>query len=64
MNGESRDGYGDRDRGRRSAVSVHNEVIEVMQEEGIDISDRTPREITPADLEDADYVVTMGCSVD
>lgn len=46
------------------ANSVHDEVVEVMQEEGIDISDRTPQEITPADVEDADYVVTMGCSVD
>lgn len=46
------------------ADSVHDEVVAVMQEEGIDISDRTPREITPADIEHADYVVTMGCSVD
>lgn len=46
------------------ADSVHDEVVEVMQEDGIDISGRTPREITPADIEDADYVVTMGCSVD
>ena len=46
------------------ANSVHDEVVEVMREVGIDISDRTPREITPADIEDADYVVTMGCSVE
>ena len=50
--------------GVNPATSVHDEVVEVMQEEGIDISDRTPREITPADIEDADYVVTMGCSVE
>lgn len=46
------------------ADSVHDEVVEVMQEEGIDLSGRTPREITPPDIEDADYVVTMGCSVE
>lgn len=46
------------------ADSVHDEVIEVMEEEGIDISDRTPREIRPTNVEDADYVVTMGCSVE
>ena len=43
---------------------VHEEVIEVLAEEGIDISDRTPRKIRPEDIADADYVVTMGCSVD
>lgn len=46
------------------ATSVHDEVVEVMEEEGIDVSDRTPRGITSADIEDADYVVTMGCSVE
>lgn len=43
---------------------VHDEVIEVMAEQGIDISDRRPRAITPEDIEDVDHVVTMGCSVD
>ena len=46
------------------AESVHDEVIEAMQEIGIDISDRTPREITPEDIADVDHVVTMGCSVE
>lgn len=46
------------------ADSVHDEVVEAMQEIGIDISDRTPREITPEDIEDVDHVVTMGCSVE
>ncbi|USZ73505.1 low molecular weight phosphatase family protein [Natronosalvus halobius] len=46
------------------ADSVHDDVIEALQEEGIDISDRKPREITPADIEDATHVVTMGCSVE
>lgn len=43
---------------------VHDDVIEVLREEGIDIGDRTPRRITAADIADAEYVVTMGCSVD
>ena len=46
------------------ATSVHDEVVEVMAEDGIDVGNRTPREVTPADIEDADYVITMGCSVD
>lgn len=50
--------------GVNPADSVHDEVVEVMQEDSIDISGRTLREITPTDIEDADYVVTMGCSVE
>jgi protein-tyrosine-phosphatase len=46
------------------ADSVHDDVIEALDEEGIDISDRAPRAISPEDVEDADYVVTMGCSVE
>lgn len=46
------------------AESVHDEVVEALQEVGIDISDRTPRQITPDDIEDVKYVVTMGCSVE
>lgn len=46
------------------ADSIHDDVIEALREEGIDISDREPREITPADIEDATHVVTMGCSVE
>lgn len=49
--------------GVNPADSVHDDVIEALQEDGIDISDREPREITPADIEDATHVVTMGCSV-
>jgi len=43
---------------------VHNDVVEVLREETIDIGDRTPRRITAADVADADYIITMGCSVD
>ncbi|QLG61248.1 arsenate-mycothiol transferase ArsC [Halorarum salinum] len=50
--------------GTDPAERVHDSVVEVMGEEGIDVSDRKPRQITPEDVEDVDYVVTMGCSVD
>ena len=46
------------------ADGVHEEVVEALGEEGIDISDRAPRQISPDDIAGADYVVTMGCSVD
>ncbi len=50
--------------GTQPADSVHNVVVEVMQEHGIDLSDRTPREITHEDLQDCNYVITMGCSAE
>jgi arsenate reductase (thioredoxin) len=40
---------------------VHPEVIEVMNELGIDLSDRKPRQLTRELAEQADVVVTMGC---
>ncbi|MFB6296824.1 MAG: low molecular weight phosphatase family protein [Halobacteriales archaeon] len=48
--------------GTDPADHVHEVVIEAMREEGVDLSDRTPREITTAELESCDYVATMGCS--
>jgi protein-tyrosine-phosphatase len=50
--------------GTDPADHVHEEVVEVMREAGIDIDGREPREIVPEDIGDVDYVVTMGCSVD
>src|SRR6478609_7498589 len=55
--------------GRHAALSagttpgdrVHPEVVEVMRELGIDLSDRTPRALTRELAEQADVVVTMGC---
>ena len=41
--------------------SVHPEVVEVMREIGIDLSDRTPQRLTPELAEQADVLVTMGC---
>ena len=37
--------------GTQPADHVHDEVVEVMGEEGVDLSDRTPREITTGELE-------------
>jgi arsenate reductase len=55
--------------GRHSAISagttpgqhVHPEVVEVMRELGIDLSDRMPQMLTRELAEQADVVVTMGC---
>jgi arsenate reductase (thioredoxin) len=55
--------------GRHSARSagttpgerVHPEVVEVMNELGIDLGDRIPRRLSTEDAEWADVVVTMGC---
>jgi protein-tyrosine-phosphatase len=48
--------------GTDPAEEVHDVVREVMAEEGFDLSDRAPREVTTAELESCDYVATMGCS--
>jgi arsenate reductase (thioredoxin) len=55
--------------GRHTALSagttpgerVHPEVVEVMRELDIDVSDRVPRALTRELAEQADVVVTMGC---
>ncbi|CAI50826.1 arsenate reductase (glutaredoxin) (plasmid) [Natronomonas pharaonis DSM 2160] len=48
--------------GTAPAESVHNIVIRVMEEVDIDIAERSPQKITPAELEQCDVVATMGCS--
>jgi protein-tyrosine-phosphatase len=48
--------------GTHPADHVHDEVIDVMEEVGFDLSDRTSREITLDELRSCDYVATMGCS--
>jgi arsenate reductase (thioredoxin) len=55
--------------GRHSALSagtapgehVHPEVVAVMRELGIDLSDRIPHGLTVELAQQADVVVTMGC---
>lgn len=48
--------------GTHPADYVHEQVIEVMREEGFDLSERTPRKITSEELRSCEYVATMGCS--
>jgi protein-tyrosine-phosphatase len=43
------------------AGQVHPQVVEVMDELGIDLSDRRPQRLTHELAERADVVVTMGC---
>jgi arsenate reductase len=50
-----------RSAGSTPAERVHENVVAVLAELGIDISGRIPRGITQADAEWADVVVTMGC---
>ena len=50
-----------RSAGTEPGERVHPEVVEVMTELGIDLAGRMPRELTTADAEWADVVVTMGC---
>jgi arsenate reductase (thioredoxin) len=47
--------------GTTPADRVHPEVVEVMREIGIDLTDRTPVRLTLELAEKADVVVTMGC---
>ncbi len=48
--------------GTHPAEHVHDVVVEAMAEKGIDLSNRTPREISHEDLRSCDHVATMGCS--
>ena len=47
--------------GTTPAARVHPEVIAVMRELGIELSDRVPQLLTHELAERADLVVTMGC---
>jgi arsenate reductase (thioredoxin) len=47
--------------GTAPAERVHPEVVAVMRELGLDVSDRVPRKLTRELAEQADVVVTMGC---
>ncbi|QFU84653.1 arsenate-mycothiol transferase ArsC [Natronorubrum aibiense] len=48
--------------GTDPADHVHDEVVSAMADVGVDLADRTPREITFEETKRSDYVVTMGCS--
>ena len=47
--------------GTRPGDLVHPEVVEVMNELGIDLSGETPKKLSREQAEWADVVVTMGC---
>jgi protein-tyrosine-phosphatase len=47
--------------GTTPAERVHPEVVEVMRELDVDLSDRVPRALTRELAQRADVVVTMGC---
>ncbi|SFC55106.1 Protein-tyrosine-phosphatase [Halobiforma haloterrestris] len=48
--------------GTHPVDDVHEVVAEAMAEEGFDLSDRTPQEVSTETLETCDRVATMGCS--
>ena len=50
-----------RSAGSAPAARVHPEVVEVMDELGVDLSTRVPRQLVRANAEWADVIVTMGC---
>jgi arsenate reductase (thioredoxin) len=47
--------------GTDPGVRVHPEVLEVMQEVGIDLSVATPQKLTEDLARDAQLLITMGC---
>ena len=48
--------------GTRPAGHANEEVVTAMRAVGIDTPSRTPHEITVEELQNSEYVVTMGCS--
>lgn len=48
--------------GTDPADSVHDVVVRVMDDVGIDVSGRQPRAVSTEELEACDVVATMGCS--
>jgi arsenate reductase len=50
-----------RSAGTTPGERVHPEVVEVMQELGVDVSGRVPQKLTDDLAQWADVVVTMGC---
>jgi arsenate reductase len=50
-----------RSAGTSPASHIHTNVVAVMKEEGVDLSDRVPRKLDDDMARWADVVVTMGC---
>jgi arsenate reductase len=53
--------HASRSAGSDPASRVHPEVVDVMRELDLDLSDCVPRKLDRADAEWGDVVVTMGC---
>lgn len=47
--------------GTQPAERVHPEVVQVMKEEGIDLSGSKPQKLTPELAKEAQWLITMGC---
>lgn len=47
--------------GTEPGPRVHPEVLEVMEETGINLSEAQPQKLTPELAKDAELLVTMGC---
>jgi arsenate reductase len=47
--------------GTRPANRVHPEVVNALQQRGIDLSDATPQLLTPDLAANANWLITMGC---
>jgi protein-tyrosine-phosphatase len=50
--------------GTRPATAVHEAVVTVMREAGIDLSNATPQYLSTDVTKDAHIVITMGCGDD
>jgi len=50
--------------GTMPAPTINPTVIQVMRERGFNLSSKKPKMLSSQMIEDADYVVTMGCSVE
>ena len=46
------------------AAAVNPTVVEVMKERGFNLASNKPKMLTTQMIEDADYIVTMGCKVE
>ncbi|NIQ05512.1 MAG: low molecular weight phosphatase family protein [Candidatus Korarchaeota archaeon] len=50
--------------GTRPAKHVPPVGVKAMREKGFEVADKKPRKISPSELEECGYVITMGCSAE
>ena len=50
--------------GTNESDQIHINVVQVMHEVGLDLSNEHPRHVTNRMVEQTDQVITMGCTVD